>query len=87
MNIDKQKMRNILETFEVVTSKGDKKDSVYQLSDLRAWHDYDGYVCWLAYKDLTITLLFHGKYQFDYQHTDTLTEFFIKSEQILSKKN
>ena len=87
VDIDKHKMRHILETFEIVTSKGIKKNNEYQLSEMRAWHDFDGYVCWLGYKDLTITLLFHGKYQLDYQHSETVSEFFKKSASLLSSEH
>lgn len=86
VDINKEKMRNILETFELITSKGVKENNVYQLSGLRAWHDFDGYICWLAYRDLTITLLFHGKYQLDYENNETLADFFKKSDQLLSTK-
>ena len=84
IDINKEKMRNILETFELITSKGVKENNVYQFSGLRAWHDFDGYICWLAYRDLTITLLFHGKYQLDYENNETLADFFKKSDQLLS---
>jgi hypothetical protein len=86
IDINKEKMRNILETFEIITSKGSKQNNVYQFSGMRAWHDFDGYICWLAYKDLTITLLFHGKYQLDYKNNQTLTDFFKKSDELLATK-
>jgi len=56
-----------LQVFNLITTKESKKDGVYALSDISASQDFDGYTCWLAYKDLTITLLFHGSYYFDYQ--------------------
>ena len=89
MNVDinKQKMRTILETFEIITSKGIKLNNVYQHGEMRAWHDFDGYVCWLSYKDLTITLLFHGKYQLDYQNNQTVADFFKRSAQLISDEN
>ena len=78
MDINKQKQRSMLEAFNVITAKGVKKDGVYEFLGVRAWQDFDGYTCWLSYKDLTVSLLFHGKYSFEYQDKDTLKAFFNK---------
>ncbi|MFT7098079.1 MAG: hypothetical protein ACJARM_002866, partial [Glaciecola sp.] len=53
MSLDRIKKQNLLKVFNLVTTKGTKTDSVYELSGIRASQDFDGYTCWLAYKDLT----------------------------------
>lgn len=84
---NKQKeLRDFLMIFEQVTSKGLKSDNVYELDGIRAWHDFDGYTCWLAYKDLTVTLQFHGQFSFDYEHEDTHSAFLKKVAVMLSDK-
>ena len=70
------KVRDLLQIFDLIASKGIKSDGVYQFEGIRAWHDFDGYTCWLAYKDVTITLLFHGKFSVDYEDENTLAEFY-----------
>jgi hypothetical protein len=87
MDINQLKKRNLLQVFDLITTKGSKHDGVYELLGIRASHDFDGYTCWLAYKDLTITLLFHGKYDFDYQDEDTLKAFFKKISGLLADKD
>ena len=84
MYLDRIKKQNLLQIFNLITTKGNKKDGVYALSGITASQDFDGYTCWLAYKDLTITLLFHGSYDFDYQKDNTLEIFFNKIENLLS---
>jgi hypothetical protein len=74
--------RTLLHIFDMVSSKGKKYDGVWELENIRAWHDFDGYTCWLAYKDLTATLLFHGKLSVEYEDIDTLNEFTTKCKLI-----
>ncbi|WP_372882209.1 DUF3081 domain-containing protein [Psychromonas sp.] len=86
MDITKVNKRNMLEAFDLITTRGEKVDGVYEFDGIRAAHDFDGYTCWLSYKDLTISLLFHGKYDFDYQDEDTLKAFFKKISRLLADK-
>ena len=85
MNIKLQEKRHFLEIFNVITSKGQKQDRAYEYEGIRAWHDFDGYTCWLAYGDVTITLFFHNKVQVDYEKQETLNLFIKKISQILSR--
>lgn len=78
------KYRDFLQLFDLVSSKGVKSASEYQLSGIRAQHDFDGYTCWLTYKDLTITLLFHGKFDVEFEHKDTFDEFYKKANLLLA---
>ena len=82
-------MDNLSVLNEVLTKGtriGSITDSKYELDGLTAWHDYDGYTCYLRYKDLTLTLLFHGKFAIDYQDKKTVTEFYEKSKRILKSR-
>lgn len=68
----------LLQVFDLVTSKGEREQSHWTLNGIRAWHDFDGYTCWLSYKDLIATLLFHGKLSVEYEHAETLAEFSVQ---------
>lgn len=87
MEISQLKKRNLLEVFNLITTEGSRCDGVYEFEGIRAANDFDGYTCWLAYKDLTITLLFHGKYDFDYKDKDTLKVFFKKIAVLIADKD
>ncbi|RGP39487.1 DUF3081 family protein [Colwellia ponticola] len=76
------KYRDFLRLFDFISSKGVKSGSEYELSGIRAQHDFDGYTCWLAYKDLTITLLFHGKFDVEFDNKDTFDEFYKKANSL-----
>jgi hypothetical protein len=86
MEINKAKKRDMLEVFNIITSKGTKIGGAYEYLDIRASQDFDGYTCWLSYKDLTVSMLFHGKYDFDYKDKDTLKSFFNKISTVISDK-
>lgn len=87
MDIDKLKKRNLLEVFNLITTKGSKVGSDYTYSGIKAGQDFDGYTCWLSYKDLTVTLLFHGPYDLNYKEEDTLKVFFNKIANLLNDKD
>ncbi|MGB0936298.1 MAG: DUF3081 family protein [Colwellia sp.] len=70
------KLHKYLTLFNNIISKGKKQDDgKYQLDKFVAWHDHDGYTCYLGYKDLVMTLYFHNKYAYDYDDKKTLTSF------------
>lgn len=78
-----EEKRNYLKVFNLVTTKGDKIDTHYEFEGISASHDFDGYTCWLTFQDLTITLLFHNKYQFEYTNTETVERFVKKVDRLL----
>ena len=86
MNEHQITLMDNLSAFNEILTKGKRVDSEYQLNGVKAWHDYDGYTCYISYKDLTLTLLFHGKLSLDYQEKKTLTEFYDKMKKILKAK-
>ncbi len=78
------KYRDFLFVFNLVSSKGTKLGSEYEFLGIRAQHDFDGYTCWLAYKDLTITLLFHGKFDVQFEKKETFNEFYKKVNSLIA---
>ena len=87
MDVNKLKKRDLLQAFDLVTPKGIKTDGVYELSGVKASQDFDGYTCWLSFKDLTVTLLFHGAFDMDYEDEDTQKAFFKKISNMLDDKD
>jgi hypothetical protein len=67
--------RDFLRIFDLISTNGIKSNGAYEFLGIRAWHDFDGYTCWLAYNDLTITMLFHGKFSIEYEDEDTFNKF------------
>ncbi|QBG35850.1 DUF3081 family protein [Litorilituus sediminis] len=82
-----QEQRNFLQVFNIVSSQGEKIDDSYEYQGIKAWHDFGGYTCWLQYNDLIVTLLFHNRVKFDYEHEDTVTKFIGKVDKILAKSS
>ena len=80
------KLSDYLKAYHYIVSHGEHQQGKYLFAELSAWHDFDGYSCWLGYKDLTIALLFHGRCSFDYEHEDTLNAFLKKATSMLSDK-
>lgn len=79
-------LSDLLQTFNLVTTKGNKVGEHYEFEGIKAWHDFDGYTCFIGYKELTLTLLFHGRYFFDFQQQETLDSFLSKVKQLLASK-
>lgn len=77
--------KDFLQIFDAVSSRGERIDGAYEASGIRARHDFDGYTCWLEYKDLTVTLGFHGKLMVEYDKADSWTEFYNQSQQLIGK--
>lgn len=70
------RLHKYLTLFNQTISQGQKQnDGKYQLDKISAWHDHDGYTCYLGYKDLVMTLYFHSKYAYDYEDEKTLVSF------------
>ncbi len=69
------KLPNALSTFNQVISQGTKNERVYRLGELTAWYNFDGYSCYLGYKDLVLSMHFHSQFSCDYNDTKTLNKF------------
>lgn len=68
-------IKTCLSLFDSVTKHGQEKQGKYILDGVQAWSDMDGYYCYLSYAGVTITLMFHGHYDIQYEHKDQLTKF------------
>jgi len=68
-------IKEFLRVFDSIRLKGDRLDHKYQLGEMIAWHDYDGYTCWLGYKDVTVTLMFHGSLKIEYDSSTNYADF------------
>lgn len=66
---------NHLHIFNYVCDHGDKRQEKFHLDELVAWHDIDGYSCYLGYRDLTMSLYFHSQFSFDYENEETFKSF------------
>jgi len=64
-----------LYVFNHVLSNGIKQHGKFHFGELSAWHDFDGYTCYIGYKDLTMSLYFHSRFHYDYQEKATLKDF------------
>ena len=76
--------RNYLQAFNAILTIGEKVAGGVEFDGIKALHDFDGYTCWLTYKDLTLTLKFHNNYQFEYANTETLSQFIKKIDKLLA---
>jgi len=68
-------LSNHLYVFNHIISHGVLRQGKYYFGELSAWHDVDGYTCYIAYKDLTMSLLFHSRFLYDYETEATLKAF------------
>ncbi|MBM7071872.1 DUF3081 family protein [Shewanella sp. 202IG2-18] len=77
-------VKHCLNVFNLVRTHGEKHQSVYSFKGFKAWTDFDGYTCYLQYGNATLTLLFHGKYHFDYSSHHDFDLFMKKISQLVS---
>lgn len=64
-----------LNVYNHIVSHGEKQAESYVLGELSAWHDFDGYTCYIGYKDLVMTLYFHSRFSYDYENDETYKAF------------
>lgn len=84
MGNTKPELIGFLRVFNLILSKGSKNmDDLYEYVELSARHEQDGYTCYIIYKDLTLTMLFHGRYSFDFAKEETMTQFMKKINKLL----
>ncbi|NOH95786.1 DUF3081 domain-containing protein [Vibrio sp. 99-70-13A1] len=68
-------IKEFLRVFDCIRTSGEQLDNKYLLGEVYAWHDYDGYTCWLSYKDVTVTLMFHGSLKIEYGKPANYSDF------------
>lgn len=66
---------NYLELFNYILTHGEKQQGKTHFKSLTAWHEIDGYTCYLGYKDVTLTLLFHSRFSYDHGSKSNVSEF------------
>ena len=76
-------MSGYLYVFNHVLSNGIKRQGKFHFGELSAWHDFDGYTCYIGYKDLTMSLYFHSRHCYDYQEKATLKAFKLLIEHMI----
>ncbi|GIU42868.1 DUF3081 family protein [Shewanella algidipiscicola] len=62
-----------------------ESDDSYCYEEMLAWSDYDGYTAYLKYNQVTLTLLFHGKYLLDYPSDAKLAAFIQKLNKLANE--
>lgn len=72
-----------LYVFNYICTQGVKSENVYYTEDFIAWHDFDGYTCYIGYKDVVLTLNFHGNNSFTYQDKKSFENFNVKIQNFL----
>ena len=80
-------IKEFLRVFECVRSSGHILNDKYVLGELCAWHDYDGYTCWLGYKDVTVTLMFHGSLNIEFDHASNYSDFTTQCLSVISENH
>jgi len=68
-------LKTCLSIFDHVLGKGKKIEGGYEYKGFKAWHDFDGYYCYLYHDKVTLTMMFHGKYDLDYPDKEHLDNF------------
>lgn len=66
---------NYLYMFNQIVSYGEKREGRFHFEEFSAWHDFDGYTCYIGYRDLTMTIYFHNRFSFEYLDKNTLNKF------------
>ena len=64
-----------LYVFNHIISKGIKEQGKFNFGELSAWHDFDGYTCYIGYKDLTMSIYFHSRHFYEYREDASLKAF------------
>ncbi len=68
-------LKHSLSVFNFICEKGQRINNKYEFEGLTAWSDFDGYTCYLAFNQVTLTMFFHGKYHLSYDKASQFTAF------------
>lgn len=79
-------LHKYLSIFNRVIERGERRNDKYHSHGLTAWHDFEGYTCFIGYRELTMTIYFHNKYTYDTPDRQTLTEFETLIDQLTNDK-
>ncbi len=81
--LEKVKVRKVLQVFEKIRSYGSPTDDGYMLNGITATTDFDGYSAILKNDYVTLTVLFHNKFTFDYSNKKEKNLFLDKIDVIV----
>ena len=79
-------LHKYLSIFNRVIEQGEQRNDKYHSHGLTAWHDFEGYTCFIGYRELTMTIHFHNKYTYDTPDRQTLAEFETLIDQLANDK-
>ena len=67
-----------LRVYDKIVSNGVKEQDKYLFKGITAYNDFDGYTVQLSDGNVTLSLYFHSKYEFDYKNPKQLDAFIKK---------
>ncbi len=82
ITMDKIDIKVALSVFDKVISRGERKDETFFLNGLYATPSFDGYTVSLTDQKVTLSILFHNKFNLVYDSKKSLSEFLLKLERI-----
>ncbi|WP_199610925.1 DUF3081 domain-containing protein [Flocculibacter collagenilyticus] len=68
-------VQQVLRVFDKVTQRGERKEGSYYLDGITATQAEDGYTITLSDANVTLSLFFHNKYNFDYADNAAFDRF------------
>jgi len=71
-----------LRVFDKVVTHGKKHEDKYTLQGITAWSAIDGYTVKLENDEVSVSIYFHNRYEFDYQNSRQLETFINKLKAI-----
>ncbi len=71
-----------LRVFDKIISHGVKTEDRYVYQNVTAWNDVDGYTVQLSDEQVTLSIYFHNRYEFDYESSKQLGIFLNKLKSI-----
>lgn len=61
--------------FEIIRTKGDQKNGEYLYEGFTASTDFDGYTVFIKDNKVSLTLMFHNKYDVQFEKREDLDKF------------
>ncbi|MCP3908905.1 MAG: DUF3081 domain-containing protein [Oceanicoccus sp.] len=80
--MDKLDIRVALSVFDKVMTNGERKEDAFFLDGLYATPSFDGYTVTLSDEKVTLSILFHNKFNMEYDSRKSLNEFMLKLDRI-----
>ncbi len=71
-----------LRVFDKIVTNGDKHEDKYTYQGITAWSDTDGYTVQLSDDEVSVSIYFHNRYEFNYDNSRLLETFLNKLKAI-----